>query len=127
MNKLIDKRVSIFNNKGLTLIELIVALAILTTISAIAVPSFMSYIEYSKENVCSLNRQMILKEYHLYMVMDNKEHSNMLLEEFVQANGHNICPNNGVISVVDDDVLCNIHVNEQKGSDNGDDEEVPYL
>ena len=127
MNKLVRKNLSIFNNIGFTLIELIVVLAVLSIILAIAVTSFVSYTDYSKEKVCSINRQMLLKEYYLYLTMGNKEHPNMLIEEFLHENGNNICPKNGVISVGNDNIHCSIHENEQKGSDDGDDEEVPYL
>lgn len=56
------------NNYGYTLIELITALAIIVTISTVAVPNYARYIASTRENVCIINRQTILYEYHLYCI-----------------------------------------------------------
>ncbi len=51
----IIKRNSIYNN-GFTLVEVIVALAILLIILSISIPAYLGYEEYAKESVCLANR-----------------------------------------------------------------------
>lgn len=48
------------NNKGFTLVELIVVLVILGILLAIGVPSILGYMDKKKADECAINRQAIL-------------------------------------------------------------------
>ena len=45
------------NNKGFTLLELIVSIAVLAVLATIIVPQLTKYIGTSEESVCEVNRK----------------------------------------------------------------------
>ena len=49
-------------NYGYSLMELILAIAIVGTISAVAIPNYARYIASTREKVCKINRQEVLYE-----------------------------------------------------------------
>lgn len=57
-----------FGNRGFTLLELIVVLAILVIVSFIAVPVVLGFQSKSAEQVCKTNRQTLLEQYQIYTV-----------------------------------------------------------
>lgn len=57
-------------NYGYTLLELILAVAIIGTISAAAIPNYAKYVARAREKACSYNRQAILYEYQLYCISE---------------------------------------------------------
>lgn len=118
------KRNSIYNN-GFTLVEVIVALAILLIILSIAIPAYLGYIEYAKESVCLANRQKMTEMYQIYLITEDQEHTDVLFMRYIQENAQDICPSNSAISVVNGKIRCSMHKSGQE-----DDElepEVPYL
>jgi len=121
------KRISIYNN-GFTLAEVIVVLAILLIMLVISIPAYLGYVEYAKESVCLANRQKMTEMYHIYLITEDQEHTDILFEKYIQENVQNICPSNGSISVINDKIQCSIHKSGRE--DDVDDElepEVPYL
>jgi prepilin-type N-terminal cleavage/methylation domain-containing protein len=44
-----------FNNKGFTLVEIIVVIAIISILALIAVPSYIGYKEKAEKQVCNTN------------------------------------------------------------------------
>lgn len=48
------------NNKGITLIELIVVAAIMTTLTGLLVPQFMKYVSDKRETACIENREAVV-------------------------------------------------------------------
>ncbi|HZK25109.1 MAG TPA: type II secretion system protein [Oscillospiraceae bacterium] len=120
------------SQEGFTLIEMTVVLAILSIILVTVTPLFADYMERSKTNVCSINRQLLFKEYHLYLVMNGIKHSNLVLDKYILENGQNICPKQGSISAGEDIIQCSIHDKYEDKDDpgdggEGDDDQVPYL
>lgn len=125
MYKLI-KRNSTYNN-GFTLVEMIVILAILLIVLAISIPAYLGYVEYAKESACLTNRQKLVEMYHIYLITENLEHTDILFEKYIQENVQNICPSNGTISVLNDKkIRCSMHKSGQE-DDVEDEPEVPYL
>lgn len=121
------KRNSIYNN-GFTLVEIIVALAILLIILSIAIPAYLGYIEYAKESVCLANRQKMTEMYQIYLITEDQEHTDVLFMRYIQENAQDICPSNGAIGVINGKIRCSMHKSGQE--DDADDElepEVPYL
>ena len=59
-------------NYGHSLMELILATAIVGTISALAIPNYARYIASTREKVCSINRQEVLYEYQLYCLSEQE-------------------------------------------------------
>ena len=65
-------------NRGFTLIEIIVVIAILAILSAIAVPRFIGYTDATKEQVCNMNCKTIERAYEIYLESEELEHSDTL-------------------------------------------------
>lgn len=101
------------NNYGYSLMELIIAMAVIATISSIAVPKYNRYIESTRENVCMINRQTILYEYQVYCILKPET----TLSDYLQANYDGddglICPSGGTIhasgSVDTVALTCSVH------------------
>ncbi len=51
------------NNKGLSLIELIVVTTIITTLAGLLVPQFMRYVQNKRLQACTSNKETILNIY----------------------------------------------------------------
>lgn len=78
--------------------------------------------------MCLANRQKLTEMYHIYLIAEDQEHTDILFEKYIQENAQNICPSNGAISVVDGIIQCSIHKSGRE--DDVDDElepEGPYL
>lgn len=96
--------------KGFTLIELIIALAVMSVILLIAIPNLQVSAEISKDNLCSTHRIDILESYRLFNFTDNT----LTLEKFVENSDNYFdkdlkCPSGGTYSVKDDSIYCSIH------------------
>lgn len=119
-----DKK--LYNVKGFTLIELIVVITILAIISSIAVPSYLVFMDNAKSSVCFANRQQLLKMFQIYLVTEDQLSTDLLFEKYSEENNKNICPQNGVIYMKDNKILCEIHHSEEELEQEGDGA-VPYL
>ncbi len=63
--------------------------------------------------------------YHLYLITECQEHTDILFMKYIQENAQDICPSNGTISVINGKNRCSMHKSGRE-----DDElepEVPYL
>lgn len=122
-----EKHNKSLKSRGFSLIELIIIMAILSIISSVAVPKYIHYIEYSKAKVCSVNRQQLVKMYHTYLLLNNQQDSNVLFDKYIQENGQNICPKQGTISTLENNIQCDIHCNGGQNEEKNGEEIVPYL
>jgi len=117
------------NNKGFSLIEVIIVFSIIAILAAIAVPYFNSYIEKSKQVVCDVNCAQLERMYSAFLTLENKEHSEIIFREYRKTYKEFMCPNNGTLEYRNNGVECRVH-SGNKDSDNGnedDDDDVPYL
>lgn len=73
-----------------------------------------------KGSVCFANRQQLLKMYQTYLVTEDQLSTDLLFEKYTEENNKNICPQNGVISVKDNKILCEIHHSEEEIEQEGD-------
>ena len=117
-------RKSQYDNKGFTLIELVIVIAIVSILVAIAIPSFIGYVETANRRVCNLNCLQLEQSYNEYLAIEKIRHSEETVITFLKDN-NKICPKHGVISYEEEIFRCGIHLNEDQKED--DDDEVPYL
>jgi type II secretory pathway pseudopilin PulG len=117
-------------SKGLTLVEVIVFVAILGIFSGIAVLSILGIIEKSRRDVCNVNVIHLERMYVAYLELEGIEHSNVIFVQYQQDYGEDICPENGVISYVDEAIRCSLHPGDDVGGEGeigNEEDEVSYL
>ncbi|MCD4676862.1 MAG: DUF1080 domain-containing protein [Desulfobacula sp.] len=78
------------NNAGFSLIELIIAIAIMGILASIATPKYMSYIKRVKAVSCTANRYNIKTGEHSYFFENNKRRSIERINELFS------CPSGGL-------------------------------
>lgn len=101
------------NNCGYSIMELILAIAIIATTSAIAVPSYARYIESTRENVCIMNRRTILYEYQLYCIGEPEATLADYMNVYYDGELDSLCPSEGSY-IVDGSgdtatITCSVH------------------
>ena len=85
-------------NSGMTLIELIVVIAILGVLSTLAIPRFSGYTTLTKERVCATNCAQMERFYSGFLVMEGKDHTDILFDKFKLENDSDLCPGDGILS-----------------------------
>lgn len=112
-----------YGKMGLTLIELIIVLFVLGIILAIAIPSYVSVIRYSKEQSCSISRLQLERMYEIKLQVENVGHSDEVFEKFLN-NYDGVCPLGGTYTYFNNEIECQFH---DRDSSEDDKEEVPFL
>ena len=102
-------------NHGYTLLELILAVAIVGSISAAAVPNYTRFVARAREKVCTYNLQGILYEYQLYCILE-EEISLSDYTDLYYAEDEQLCPSGGAYqasgSGEDARLICSVHQEE---------------
>lgn len=115
------------NDKGFTLIELILVISIMIIVAIISIPKFSNIVDTQKEKSCIVNRNNLIQQYHLQSSIDE----NLTLDNFIENSSSYFkkevaCPSNGEYSIVDDEIICSVHgsvpVNED-GDENDEEED----
>ncbi|MBN2851922.1 MAG: prepilin-type N-terminal cleavage/methylation domain-containing protein [Clostridia bacterium] len=101
------------NQKGFTLIEIIMVIVVLAILTLIAIAVFSGTQATASTKSCQANRYIILRAYHQYVINDPALTLNDLLENENNKYFSNEvkCPDGGTYSVVDDAITCSIHGN----------------
>jgi prepilin-type N-terminal cleavage/methylation domain-containing protein len=117
------------HNKGFSLVETMVVMAILAILVLIAVPLYKGYVERVTQQVCNANCLQVERMYHVYLLTESKDHTDYVFDEYLQKHEKNICPANGDIKYVHGIVRCNLHsADEANGNDDDEDDgSVPFL
>jgi len=91
-NRLNAAKNKTFYNKGYTLIEIIIVLAIMTVLVVIVVPVFIGYTGRARIQVCITNCLQLERMYKIYLMLENINHSDAVFTHYLQEYGQNICP-----------------------------------
>lgn len=115
------------NNKGLTLVELLVVIVITCILLVIAVPSINGIIEATEKKACEESRLQLERIYETHLVTEDIDHSETFFQDFKsnRIDGE-ICPEKGEIRYIENEVVCSVH-HDHDGPEENDNGEVPYL
>ncbi|MFB0921245.1 MAG: type II secretion system protein [Oscillospiraceae bacterium] len=122
------------NNKGITLLELIVALTIAAVLALVVVPNFMQYIGYSTKGACETSRLAFMRSYQAYLASgEGSETLTQALNNEIPAMAADRsslkCPDGGTFSVVNGSIVCSVHgaIGSTGGSSGGSGGETTTL
>ncbi len=83
------------HSKGFTILELMIAVGIISTLASIAIPHYIAYIERARATVCLSNRHEIEKEKHGEASAHNTDLLPKIDEQWK-------CPSGGIYAWVQD-------------------------
>ncbi len=114
------------NNKGFTLVELIIVIAILGIIVGIATPRLIGFRTMTEEKVCFSNRKIVEKMYNIFL-LENPTDNGIDFDRFLIENFDEVCPIGGVITYQNGKVNCGVHQKDKSNENEPPDNEVPWL
>lgn len=82
-------------DRGFSLIELIIAIAILIILTGLLAPQFMKYIEKSRKAACLNNIDVVIQEYQVALIENQKITPEEVLGEIKPK-----CPSKGTYSII---------------------------
>ncbi|PXW92014.1 prepilin-type N-terminal cleavage/methylation domain-containing protein [Streptohalobacillus salinus] len=107
---------------GLTLVELLAVIAVLSIILAVLAPSVSTMIEHAEEEACHIGAVEIERRYEAYLTLEGLDHLDALFLTFL--NTIDVDSTNHHYRYSDGRVNCSKH----GASENNDEsEEVPHL
>jgi prepilin-type N-terminal cleavage/methylation domain-containing protein len=114
-------------NQGFSLFEVIVVMVVLGCLISIAVPRYNGHLERVTQQACNENCMQLERMYHVCLLMENKEHTCYVFDEFLRKYEGNLCPGNGDIKYVHGKVRCILHSEDVANESDKDDGSVPFL
>ncbi len=91
-------------NKGFSLVEIIIVIAILGVLMAVLVPQYIQYVEKSRAGVCSANREILLREMKVGVLSEHYKDMQTAYEKLFGEEGTRkadllaACPSGGTVS-----------------------------
>ena len=110
MRRSIDVR----NNKGFTLIEMLIVVAIIAVLVAVGIPTLTGQLARAKAVTCEANRTIFTRSYKMNMIFATEDYTledaiNGDYPEMLQDLAGLTCPSGGTFSVVDGQLVCSVH------------------
>jgi len=101
------------NQKGFTLMELMIVIVIIGVLAAIAVPAYKGYVERAQKTACEANRRILSTAAGMYYIDNNQAYATSVAElvDFVDNAASLKCPGGGTYSLASDgiEVHCTNH------------------
>ncbi len=112
------------NNKGFTLMELIVAISIISVLGMIMVPALTKYVINAQKGVCESNREEFMYSFRTFKATDE---AGLTLEQAINGDIPELagtveglkCPSGGEFTVVDGAIHCSVHDGEGESEGGG--------
>lgn len=108
--------------EALTLIEVLVVATIISILVMIVSPLAIGRIERAREEVCAATRAQVTRMYEVYLLHDDRSHSDFGFYQFIQEDVNFKCPSGGIFSYSDGIVACSAHPDDKNDGDG-----VPFL
>lgn len=100
------------NQKGFTLVELMVVVVIIGILSAIAVPVYSSVTEKAEKSACQANQRMLEGAVNQYLI-DNPDKTIDDVDDMTNVNSYftaaPTCPSEGTYTITDGIIKCDKH------------------
>lgn len=101
------------NQKGFTLMELMIVIVIIGVLAAIGVPAYQGYVERAQERTCEANRRTLSTASGMYYIDNDNAYPTAVadLADWVDNAANLKCPAGGEYSFAEDSnaVYCDIH------------------
>lgn len=101
------------SNKGFTLVEIVIGIALMGILAMIIVPQAIGYIDRAKVRVCDVNCSKVEEMYSTELQIEGKDHSDELFEEYLTQYKGVMCPGGGEVTYEEGKIMCNEHGGEE--------------